>query len=55
MNTPNRSEKVLSIPEAVKIIHDGNRIAIGGFAIYQRPMAIVREIAKQRKKNLCIG
>ena len=50
----NRSEKILNLSEAIKILKDGDRLAIGGFAIYQRPMAIVREIIKQKKKNLTV-
>ena len=40
--------------DAVKNINKGDTIAIGGFAIYQRPMAFVREIIKQKIKNLTV-
>ncbi len=40
--------------DAVKSIGDGMRLTLGGFAVYQHPMALVREIARQKKKNLTI-
>ena len=49
-----RTEKVRSIAEAASLVEDGSRIAIGGFAIYQRPMAVVRELIRQRRKDLTI-
>ena len=36
-------------------INKGDTIAIGGFAIYQRPMAFVREIIKQKLNLTVIG
>lgn len=49
-----RQEKVCSISEAAKLVHDGDRIAFGGFAVYQRPMAFVRELVRQGKKDLTV-
>ena len=53
-NPKNRSSKLVEISEAVKLIKKGNTIAIGGFAIYQRPMAFIREIIRQKINNLTI-
>jgi len=46
--------KVKSLQEAVSWIEDGMRVAFGGFAIYQRPLAFVREIIRQGKKDLTV-
>ncbi|MCL4765913.1 MAG: hypothetical protein KJZ80_06770 [Hyphomicrobiaceae bacterium] len=49
-----RLEKVQSLADAAGLVADGCRIAIGGFAIYQRPMAFVRELVRQRRKGLTV-
>ena len=53
-NMEKRTSKLCSISEAVAKIKDGDRVAFGGFAVYQKPMAIVREIVRQHKRNLTI-
>jgi len=40
------------LKEAVGQINDGDFVAIGGNALHRSPMAAVREIARQNKKNL---
>jgi glutaconate CoA-transferase subunit A len=40
--------------EAAALVPDGARVAIGGFANYQRPMAFVRELVRQRRRGLTI-
>ena len=52
MSFPKRSKKIINLEDAVKNINKGDTIAIGGFAIYQRPMAFVREIIKQKAVEL---
>ncbi len=49
-----RTSKLCSLSELVARIPDGARVAFGGFAVYQKPMAIVREIVRQHKKELTI-
>lgn len=49
-----REKKLRDLSDIREWIHDGDRIAIGGFAVYQRPMAIVREIVRQGIKDLTI-
>ena len=49
-----KSEKLLSLKDATQLVNDGSRLALGGFGIYQRPMAFVRELIKQKVKNLTI-
>ena len=45
--------KVMTAQEAVKqFVHDGDCLALGGFVTNRRPYALVREIIRQRKKNL---
>jgi len=49
-----RRSKVCSIADAASAVTDGMRIALGGFAIYQRPMALVRELIRQQRRDLTI-
>ena len=53
-NKKERTSKLIDLSEAISSINDKDRIAIGGFAIYQRPMASVREIIRQKIKNLTV-
>ena len=54
MDQIQRTNKVINLSDAIKTIKNGDRVAIGGFAIYQRPMACVREIIRQKIKNLTV-
>lgn len=47
-------KKVISLKEAVEIINDGDVISFGGNVLHRAPMAAVREIARQQKRNLRI-
>ncbi|MEG1525196.1 MAG: CoA-transferase [Clostridia bacterium] len=49
-----RTVKLCSIRDLVFQIPDGARVAVGGFAVYQKPMAIIREIIRQRKHDLVL-
>lgn len=49
-----RSVKIRSLSQAAAGVGDGMRIALGGFAIYQRPMAFVREMIRQRRRELTV-
>ena len=53
-NKKERTSKLIDLSEAISSINDEDRIAIGGFAIYQRPMASVREIIRQKIKSLTV-
>lgn len=44
--------KLMTLTQAVSLINDGDAIGIGGNVLHRAPMAIVREIARQKKKNL---
>ncbi len=46
--------KLVTLPEAVDMIRDGELVAIGGNVLHRAPMALVREILRQRKRNLRI-
>ncbi|MCW2242129.1 CoA transferase subunit A [Azospirillum canadense] len=50
----NKTSKVGSIADAVTLIPDGTRLAIGGFAIYQHPMAVVRALIRAGRRDLAI-
>ncbi|AHF77275.1 Putative coenzyme A transferase [Sodalis praecaptivus] len=49
-----RKSKLTSLSEAVLSVHDEQRIALGGFAIYQRPMALAAELVRQHKRRLTL-
>ena len=49
-----RREKLCTAAEAAAQVEDGMRIAIGGFAVYQKPMALVHELIRQRRRNLTL-
>ena len=54
MSEPSR-RKVLSAEEAVAaFVNDGDCVAFGGFSTNRRPYALVREIIRQRKRNLYV-
>jgi glutaconate CoA-transferase subunit A len=46
--------KLGSVADAVALIPDGTRLAFGGFAIYQRPMVLIRELIRRQRRNLTI-
>jgi acyl CoA:acetate/3-ketoacid CoA transferase alpha subunit len=46
--------KVVSLAEAGQWVADGCRLAVGGFAVYQHPMALVRELARQGRRDLTV-
>lgn len=48
------NSKVKSLKVAVNIIQDGMTIAIGGNVLHRAPMAFIREIVRNNKKNLRI-
>lgn len=48
------SSKMISLEDAAGLIHDGDRISFGGNVLHRAPMAMVRELARQRRKNLRI-
>ena len=47
-------EKLVSMSEAVGMVPDGSRLAIGGMSIHSHPMAFVREMIRQNKKDMTI-
>ncbi len=49
-----RKSKLCSLADAVSHISDGDRVAFGGFAVYQKPMAAVQEMIRQGKRDLTI-
>lgn len=51
---PERRSKQTTLKEAVAQIENGDKIAIGGSLIRRAPMALVREIARQKKKKLTL-
>lgn len=47
-------EKLMSMSEAVSLIPNGSRIAVGGGAIHAHPMAFLREMIKQKKRDMTV-
>jgi len=46
--------KVLNIEQAAASIPDGSTLAIGGLSMNSSPMALVRELVRQRRKGLTV-
>lgn len=42
----------MSLSEAAGLVRDGDRVALGGNVLHRVPMALVRELARQRKTGL---
>ncbi len=47
-------EKVMNIEQAAAMVPDGCTLAIGGLSMNSSPMAFVRELIRQRKKDLTV-
>ena len=47
-------EKILNIEQSVALIPDGATIAIGGLSMNSSPMALIRELVRQNKKDLTV-
>jgi len=47
-----KTNKLMSLEQAVGLNQDGETIAVGGKLSAREPMGIVREIVRQRKRNL---
>ena len=46
--------KVMTLKEAISMINDSDTVGIGGNVLHRAPMAAVREIIRQKKRNLKI-
>ncbi len=49
-----RTSKLCSLAEAAALVADGARIALGGFAVYQHPIAFVHELIRQGRRDLSV-
>ncbi|PDT50919.1 MULTISPECIES: CoA-transferase [Sinorhizobium] len=49
-----RTSKLTSLSDATNLVSDGMRLALGGFGIYQHPMAFVRELVRKQRRDLTI-
>ena len=43
--------KFMSLREAVSLIKDGDQITLGGFTTNRNPMALCREIIRQKRRT----
>ncbi|HWP91770.1 MAG TPA: CoA-transferase [Thermodesulfobacteriota bacterium] len=48
------SNKVVSLEDAVFLVRDGDKVALGGALSLREPMALIREVIRQDKHNLHI-
>lgn len=48
-------DKRVSVEEAVRLVRDGDHVAIGGCLFSRTPMALVREIIRQGRKGLTLS
>ncbi|WCF09329.1 CoA transferase subunit A [Paenibacillus thiaminolyticus] len=46
------SRKIISLQEAAALVHDGDILALGGNVLHRAPMAMVRELVRQRRRRL---
>ncbi|MGB7293913.1 MAG: CoA-transferase [Thermodesulfobacteriota bacterium] len=44
--------KVVSLEDAISLVRDGDKLALGGALSLREPMALIREIIRQEKHNL---
>ena len=51
---PERKSKLVSIHDAIAQIPDGAKVAVGGSLIRRAPMALVRELVRQKKRDLTL-
>ncbi len=49
-----RPTKIRTMGEAASLVPNGARIAFGGQSVYQRPMAFVRELIRQGRRDLTV-
>ncbi|MBI3949782.1 MAG: hypothetical protein HY314_04940 [Acidobacteria bacterium] len=49
-----RREKITSLTEAIRQVVDGSQVAVGGLSYFNAPMALVRELIRQRKRDLTL-
>ncbi|MHA2295736.1 MAG: CoA-transferase [Candidatus Hodarchaeales archaeon] len=49
-----QEKKISSLEKAVEWITNGDTLALGGFMMHNHPMALVREIIRQEKRNLSL-
>jgi glutaconate CoA-transferase, subunit A len=49
-----RPTKIRTMAEAAALVPDGARVAFGGQSVYQRPMAFVRELIRQGRRDLTV-
>ncbi|MBS6060123.1 MAG: CoA-transferase [Mixta calida] len=49
-----RTVKLTDLRSAIGTLRDGERIAAGGFAIYQRPMALITEMVRQQRRDMTL-
>jgi len=47
-------KKILNIEDATSMVPDGSTLAIGGLSMNSSPMAFVRELIRQEKRNLTV-
>jgi len=48
-------DKVMSLPDALSLVKDGDHVAIGGNTFSRTPFAAVWEMIRQKRKNLTIS
>jgi glutaconate CoA-transferase, subunit A len=48
-------EKVMTLEEAAKLVHDGDQVAIGGCTVSRTPLAMIWALIRARKRELVIS
>ena len=48
-------EKVMSLEEAAKLVHDGDHVGIGGCTMSRTPIAMIWALIRARRKDLTVS
>ena len=51
---PTGLTKLTALADAAAVVHDGDVLGIGGMTLYRKPMAFVRELMRQGRKDLTL-
>ena len=46
--------KLIAMEDAVNLVNDGDMLAIGGYTLYRKPMAFIRELIRKGRKDMTV-
>src|SRR5579863_5143710 len=54
MSPRRETRKLMPLSEAARLVCDGDTLGVGGMTLYRKPMAFVRELARNKVKDLTL-